>query len=91
MLFRYEIPLVTYCKFNTGISNELATQRERTTVYKLALVYFVYHGAAPIPYVPAAILNLPQLRSTTVVTNFCSKITNIKHTKYFRQIHIASN
>ena len=30
-LFRYEISHVTYRKFNTGISNELASQRERTT------------------------------------------------------------
>ena len=29
-LFRYEIPHVTYRKFNTGISNELASQRECT-------------------------------------------------------------
>ena len=27
-LFRYKIPHVTYCKFITGISNKLASQRE---------------------------------------------------------------
>ena len=31
-LFTCEIPHVTYRKFNTGISNELASQRERTIV-----------------------------------------------------------
>ena len=30
MVFRYEIPHVTYCKLNTGISNKLASQHERT-------------------------------------------------------------
>ena len=36
-LFRYEIPHVAYRKFNTGISNELASQRERTIVIVLAV------------------------------------------------------
>ena len=31
-VFRYDIPHVTYCKFNIGISNELATQSECTIV-----------------------------------------------------------
>ena len=30
MLFRYKIPHVTYCKLNTGISNELASHHECT-------------------------------------------------------------
>ena len=31
-LFKYEIPHVTHRKFNTGISNELASQRKRTII-----------------------------------------------------------
>ena len=34
-LFTCEIPHITYRKFNTGISNELASQRERTIVSRL--------------------------------------------------------
>ena len=48
----------------------LAIEKPRDVFYKqFAFVCFVFHEAAPIPYVQSAILNLPhpQLRSTTVV------------------------
>ena len=35
ILFRYEIPHITYHKFNTGISNKLASQHERTIAIKI--------------------------------------------------------
>ena len=36
-LFRYEIPQVTYRKFNTGNSNELVSQRERTVAHSFSV------------------------------------------------------
>ena len=40
----------------------LAMEELRDVVYKhLEVICFVFHGAAPIPYAQAAILNLPHL------------------------------
>ena len=49
-LFRYEIPHVTYRKFNTGISNKLVSQREGTigrfweNYFWKCLLWLSYHS-----------------------------------------------
>ena len=49
---------------------DLAIEQQRDVVCKLfSLVYFIFQGAAPMPYVQVVILNLPHscLRSTTML------------------------
>ena len=57
-------------KVSRTFTVNLATEYTRDVVYKhFAFVCVVFHGAAPIAYVQAAILNLgdPQVRSTSVL------------------------
>ena len=52
----------TLIKVSETYTVDLATEHPRDVVYKhFGFVCFVFHGAAPIPYVhvQAAILNLP--------------------------------
>ena len=43
-LCRYEITHVTYSKFNTGISNKLASQREHTITFPKYTVQYIRTG-----------------------------------------------
>ena len=70
---KIEIFKLGFLEFDTGKRNlysRFSNSIARDAVHKLsAFVRFAFHGAASIPYIQAAILNLPhpQLRSTTVL------------------------
>ena len=64
-----------FMKVSGTYTVDLAIEKPRDVVYKhFGFVCFVFHGAAPIPYLQAAILNLPHayLSSTTVLTDSSS-------------------
>ena len=72
---------------------DLALEQLRDVVCKLfALLCFVFLWAAPIPYVQAAILNLPdpQLRSTTVLLDNGVVLLSVVGGAFHRPVHCYS-